>query len=354
MNKLNVCVIFGGVSSEHDISRLSVKTVLNNIDTTKYDVYKVAITKEGKWLFFEGDAEKITEDNWLDYTNGEAIISPDRSDSALIRLNCGKAEKIHIDVIYPVLHGKYGEDGTIQGLFDMSGIPYTAAGCLGSAVCMDKCVAKILFEKAGIKQADWVQIKRGEAIDYELIEKRLGYPVFVKPSSAGSSVGVTKVMKEEELKEAVDLALMHDYKVLIEEAICAREVEMAVMGNLDPVCADFAGEIKPAKEFYDFEAKYEDENSGLLIPAPISEETLEIIKDYAKRAYKICECRGYSRVDFFVEKNTGEVYLNEINTIPGFTPISMYPKLWENSGVSIKEVIDRHISLALERMKTDC
>ena len=354
MNKLNVCVIFGGASSEHDISRLSVKTVLNNIDTTKYDVYKVAITKEGKWLYYDGETESITDDNWLDYTKGEAIISPDRSDSALIRLNCGSAEKIHIDVIYPVLHGKYGEDGTIQGLFDMSGIPYTACGCIGCAVCMDKCVAKILFEKAGIKQADWIEIKKGDEIDFELVEKRLGYPVFVKPSSAGSSVGVTKVSKKEELEDAINLALAHDYKVLIEEAINAREVEMAVMGNLNPVCADFAGEIKPAKEFYDFDAKYKDENSGLLIPAPIDEQTLETIKENAKKAYKICECRGYSRVDFFVEKTTGEVYLNEINTIPGFTPISMYPKLWENSGISIKEVIDKHINLALERAKEDC
>ena len=348
MNKLNVCVIFGGASSEHDISRLSVKTVLNNIDTTKYDVYKVAITKEGKWLYYDGETESITDDNWLDYTKGEAIISPDRSDSALIRLNCGSAEKIHIDVIYPVLHGKYGEDGTIQGLFDMSGIPYTACGCIGSAVCMDKCVAKILFEKAGIKQADWIEIKKGDEIDFELVEKRLGYPVFVKPSSAGSSVGVTKVSKKEELEDAINLALAHDYKVLIEEAINAREVEMAVMGNLNPVCADFAGEIKPAKEFYDFDAKYKDENSGLLIPAPIDEQTLETIKENAKKAYKICECRGYSRVDFFVEKTTGEVYLNEINTIPGFTPISMYPKLFIDSGMTYAELINEIIEIALE------
>jgi len=348
--KLNVCVIFGGISSEHEVSRMSVKTVLNNIDYEKYNVYKIAVTKEGKWLLYEGETEKITDSDWLDFAKSEAIISPDRTEKALIKfLPDGKCEKIHIDVAYPMLHGKFGEDGTIQGLFELAGIPYTAGGVIGNAVCMDKCMAKILFEKAEISQADWVEIKKGSKIDYDLIETKLGYPVFVKPSSAGSSVGVTKVSTSDELENAVNLAFEHDYKVLVEEAIDAREVEMAVMGNLEPVCADIAGEIKPAKDFYDFEAKYEDENSKLLMPAPIDEKTLTTIKEWAKKAYKITECRGYARVDFFVEKTTGEIYLNEINTIPGFTPISMYPKLWLHSGLSLKELISKHIELAIER-----
>ena len=350
MSKLNVCVIFGGISSEHEVSRMSVKTVLANIDYDKYNVYKIGITKEGKWLIYEGETEKITDSDWEKYTVGEAILSPDRTDKALIKfLPDNKIEKIKIDICYPVLHGKFGEDGTIQGLFELAGIPYTAGGVIGNAVCMDKCMAKILFEKAGINQAKWVELKRGDKIDYKEIKEKLGYPVFVKPSSAGSSVGVTKVDSEEKLEDAVNLALCHDYKVLIEEAINAREVEMAVMGNLEPICADIAGEIKPANEFYDFEAKYEDENSKIMLPAPISDECLNTIKDLAKRAYKITECRGHARVDFFIEKTTGEIYLNEINTIPGFTPISMYPKLWEKSGVGIRELITKHIELALSR-----
>ena len=350
MSKLNICVIFGGASSEHDVSRMSVKTVLSNIDTEKYNVYKIAITKDGKWIFHEGKTEDITTENWLEGSNCPAIVSPSSSDKAILKLlPDGKYEKIHIDVCYPVLHGKYGEDGTIQGIFEMAGIPYASCGVLGNAVCMDKCVAKILFEKAGLCQANWVEFKKGDRIDADLVEKKLGFPVFVKPSSAGSSIGVTKVSKKEELEDAVNLAFCHDYKVLIEEYINGREIEMAVMGNLEPVCADFAGEILPAKDFYDFEAKYEDKESKLLLPAPIENEVLEKIKENAKKAYKITECRGHARVDFFLERNTGKLYINEINTIPGFTPISMYPKLWELSGVSCRELISRHIEYALTR-----
>ena len=223
------------------------------------------------------------------------------------------------------------------------------SGVIGSAACMDKCIAKILFEKAGIPQADWAELKLGQKPDFEKIEEKLGYPMFIKPSSAGSSVGVTKAQNRKELEDGIALALKHDYKVLIEECINAREVECGVMGNLKPETSDVLGEIKPAKEFYDFEAKYECEDSKLMIPAPVDKETENKIKEYAKRAYKICECRGHSRVDFFVDKETGDIYLNEINTIPGFTPISMYPKVWEASGLSMTEVIDRHIQLALLR-----
>lgn len=350
MNKLNVCVVFGGVSSEHSISCMSVKTVLDNIDREKYNVHTIGITRNGDWLYYTGSTDTLDADEWEKHTSGKAMLSPNRSDKAIIVVN-GEEEfkKIHIDVMYPVLHGKNGEDGTIQGYFEIAGIPYVGAGVIGSAVCMDKCVAKILFEKAGIPQADWVEYKLGDTLDVKLIEEKLGYPCFIKPSSAGSSVGVTKANNESELKKGVEIALKEDYKVLIERAVNAREVECSVMGNLEPVTSDILGEIKPAKEFYDFEAKYEDENSSLMMPAPVSDEICERIKEYAKRAYRICECRGLSRVDFFVDRDTNEIYLNEINTLPGFTPISMYPKLWEKSGIKCCDLIDKHIEFALSR-----
>lgn len=350
MSKKNICVVFGGISSEHEVSKLSAKTVLSNIDYDKFNVYPVFITKDGRWKLFEGKPEEAAAKNPEEFADAAAIISPDRNDKCLIKFGKdGSLEKINIDAAFPVLHGKYGEDGTIQGLFSLAGIPYAGSGVVGSGVCMDKCMAKILFEKAGINQAKWVEVKKGDGLDAVLVEKKLGYPVFVKPSAAGSSVGVTKANNEAELKAAVDFAFEHDYKVLIEEAINAREVEISLIGNLSPECSPCAGEIMPAKEFYDFEAKYEDESSKLMLPAPVSEETLKHIKDCAVRAYKICECRGFARVDFFVEKTTGEVYLNEINTLPGFTEISMYPKLWVHSGLGIKELITRLIDLAIER-----
>ena len=349
MKKLKVCVLFGGVSSEHSVSEVSASAVLENIDRDKYEVYPVGITEDGKWLYYEGEISEIRNHNWESGRTMPAILSPDSHDKALIKFTDKGTEKIAIDAVYPVLHGKNGEDGTVQGLCRLAGIPCVGSDIIGSAMCMDKCVAKILFEKAGIPQANWVELKLEDEIDFDAIEGKLGYPCFIKPSSAGSSVGVSKAANRRELEEGIKLALEHDYKVLIEEAIDAREVECGVMGNLSPVTADVLGEIMPAKEFYDFEAKYQDENSKLIIPSEVDGETASKIKEYAIRAYKICECRGYSRVDFFVDRRDGRILLNEINTIPGFTPISMYPKVWEHSGVPMTDVIDRHIELALSR-----
>lgn len=348
MKKMSVCVLFGGVSSEHSVSEVSASAVLDNIDREKYEVHTIGITEDGRWLYFEGETSQIKNHSWESGKVVPAVISPDRSEKAIIKLG-ETLEKIKIDVVYPVLHGKNGEDGTVQGLCRLADIPCVGSDVVGSAVCMDKCIAKILFEKAGIPQANWVEMKIGDKIDFDLIETKLGYPCFIKPSSAGSSVGVTKASDRKELEDGVKLALEHDYKVLIEEAINAREVECSVMGNLDPKTSAVLGEIKPATEFYDYDAKYNNAASELLIPSPVDKETEEKIKEYAKKAYKICECRGHSRVDFFVEKTNGKIYLNEINTIPGFTPISMYPKLWEHSGVSMKEVISKHIELAVLR-----
>ncbi len=351
MSKKNVCIVFGGISSEHEVSKMSAKTVLENTDREKFNVYPVFITKDGRWKLFEGDIKDVTSSDMEKFAQKDAIISPDRNDKCLIIFEeGGTAKKVRIDAAFPVLHGKYGEDGTIQGLFSLAGIPCAGSDVVGSGVCMDKCMAKILFKEAGINQARWVELKCGDTLDCKKVEEKLGYPVFVKPSAAGSSVGVTKAGNEKELINAVELAFKHDYKVLIEEAIDAREIEISLMGNLSPVCSDFAGEILPAKEFYDFEAKYEDDNSKLLMPAPIDDITLKNIKDCAVRAYKICECRGFARVDFFVERTTGEVYLNEINTIPGFTDISMYPKLWNKSGIRIKDLVTKLILLAEERV----
>lgn len=350
MKKLNVCVLFGGVSSEHSVSEVSSSAVLENIDRSKYEVFPVGITEDGKWLFYEGEIDNIRNHCWEKDKTVPAVISPDSSDKALLKFGENGIEKIKIDVVYPVLHGKNGEDGTVQGLCKLAGIPCVGSDVVGSAVCMDKCVAKILFEKADIPQTPWVEMRVGEEIDFDTIETKLGYPCFIKPSSAGSSVGVTKASNREELIAGVKLALEHDYKVLIEESIDAREVECAVMGNLEPVAADVLGEIKPAKEFYDFDAKYNDADSQLIMPANVDDETAAIIKKLAVKAYKICECRGHSRVDFFIDRRDGRILLNEINTIPGFTPISMYPKLWAQSGVEMTEVIDRHIELALNRV----
>ncbi len=349
MKKLNICVLFGGVSSEHTVSEVSASAVLDNIDRDKYEVFPVGITNDGKWLLYDGEVEDIRNHTWESGKTVPAVISPDRYDKSLLVFGDKGVQKIKIDVVYPVLHGKNGEDGTVQGLCELAGIPYVGSGVIGSAACMDKCIAKILFEKAGIPQADWVELKLGDTVDFELIETKLGYPCFIKPSSAGSSVGVTKAANREELQTGIDLALEHDYKVLIEEAIDAREVECGVMGNLDPVTSDVLGEIKPANEFYDFDAKYKDADSKLIIPAAVDKKTEATIKELAKRAYRICECRGHSRVDFFIDRRDGRLVLNEINTIPGFTPISMYPKVWEHSGMPMKNVIDKHIELAISR-----
>ena len=349
MEKINVCVLFGGVSSEHSVSEVSASAVLDAINREKYNVFPVGITEDGRWLLYGGETDRIRNHCWEDGSTVPVVLSPDRTDKSMIKLDGGKCEKIRIDVVYPMLHGKNGEDGTIQGLCTLADIPCVGSGVLGSAVCMDKCIAKMLFEKAEIPQARWVEMRLGGSLDFERVERELGYPCFIKPSSAGSSVGVTKAANRSELEEGVKLAFRHDYKVLIEEAIDAREIECGVMGNLEPVVADAFGEIMPAKEFYDFEAKYEDEASKVIIPADLSDEVQKKLRDYAMRAYKICECRGYSRVDFFIDRRDGRIILNEINTLPGFTPISMYPKLWDYSGVPMSELIDRHIEYAMSR-----
>lgn len=345
MSKLSVCVCFGGVSSEHSVSLVSAKTVIANLDKDKYDIHMIGITEKGEWKYFDGTLDDIKDFDKNADKYSSAIISPDREMHGILVFDKNEIKNIKIDVAIPAMHGKNGEDGTIQGLFELAGISYVGPKVIGSAMCMDKCVAKILFKEAGIPQADWVEVRKNDDKILE-IEEKLGYPCFVKPSNAGSSVGISKATNREELEKGLELAFVHDYKVLVEEAVNAREVESAVMGNEDPICAPVLGEILPAAEFYDFDAKYNDENSKLLMPAPVDDETRDKIRDYAVRAYKICECQGLSRVDFFVDKETGAIKLNEINTLPGFTSISMYPKLWEKSGMPIGELLDKLIEYA--------
>lgn len=361
-DKKRVMVIFGGQSTEHEVSRLSATSIINNIDRSKFDVVMVGITKEGRWLPYNGPVEKIASGEWEEIAingliesvpKGENIINAIVSRSASSEALINSEEKRQVDVVFPVLHGCKGEDGTIQGLFEMAGIPYVGCGVLGSALGMDKIYAKIMFEKAGIPQADYLYFTRKEIKEdvnsaADVIEKKFEYPVFIKPSNAGSSVGVSKAHNRKELIDALNLAAKYDRKVLIEEFINGREVECAVLGNDNPV-ASTVGEIIPSNEFYDYNAKYIDGSSKTVIPADLPTETISKIREYAVKAFKALDCSGLSRVDFFVHKESGEVYINEINTMPGFTNISMYPMLWEASGISYSELIEKLIDLAIER-----
>ena len=353
--KKSLCVIFGGQSPEHDISCKSVTSILNNLNEDKYDIHKIGITKEGDWYLYTGKTSDIENDGWLKNANElkKAIISPCAGDKAIIVFDGeNSVHKIHIDVAFPVLHGEYGEDGTIQGLFELAGIKYVGMGVLASANSMDKAYTKIVLKDAGIPQADWIVAKRnGNKEEFVLqAEEKLGYPCFVKPANTGSSVGVGKAHNREELYRALDNAFLYDRKVLIEENIDGHEVECAILGNENPD-ASTVGEIMPTVEFYDFDAKYNDNSTKLAIPADISNEKIEEIREYAKRAFCALDGSGLSRVDFFVRHSDNSVVLNEINTLPGFTNISMYPKLWEAVGVAYSELLDRLIELGEKRCK---
>jgi D-alanine-D-alanine ligase len=341
MMKKRLAVIFGGKSTEHMVSRTSATSVLKNVDAEKYDICVIGITEGGVWYEYKGEYDRIESGEWESDT---ANLVPDGQN---------KIFRNEVDVAFPVMHGLFGEDGTIQGMLKLFGIPCVAPGVMSSAICMDKVYTKYILERFNIKQADYVVVNAHEYKESKepllnLIEKKLGYPAFVKPSNSGSSVGITKAHDRKELVEGLENALKYDRKILVERAINAREIEVAVLGNDYPEAA-IPGEIMPSKEFYDFEAKYNDPESRLLIPAPVSDEKLEEIKSLAISIYKILDCAGMSRVDFLVDKDTEEVYLNEVNTIPGFTKISMYPKMWQAAGKSYPELIDNLIELAIER-----
>ncbi|NTV88745.1 MAG: D-alanine--D-alanine ligase [Clostridiales bacterium] len=378
--KKRIAVLFGGQSTEHEVSRVSAQSVINNIDQEKYDVVMVGITKDGRWLSYDGPEELLGTGEWQEYAEKKALsdqpssigrerigqFEPDTGSVSLMKANAaGTARGIlnmagaesgdkKIDVVFPVLHGCNGEDGTIQGLFELAGIPYVGCGVLGSALGMDKAYTKIIFEKEGIPQGKYLSFSRKQISKdmnsiSQQVEDLLTYPCFVKPSNAGSSVGVSKAGSREELAKALREAARFDRRVLVEEFINGREVECAVLGNDEPE-ASVVGEVVPCNEFYDYAAKYSSgDDSEVIIPADLPPETSEKIRDYAVRAFKALDCAGLGRVDFFVHKETGEIFINEINTMPGFTKISMYPKLWEATGLPYDKLIERLLELAAER-----
>lgn len=352
-SKKSLLVIFGGNSSEHEVSRMSVTSVLQNLDSEKYDISVLGITKCGKWLLYEGEHDKILDGAWeQESTCTPAFISPDKSVQSLVILREGGTEQRHIDVIFPVLHGKNGEDGTIQGLFQLSGVPFVGCDAYSSAVCMDKATTHSLLNAANIDQACylWFYSNRYDAEPEKIRNKivaRLSFPVFVKPANAGSSVGVSRVNEPSELDAAIKLAAKEDKKILVEEGISGKEIECAVLGNRATAEASCVGEIAASAEFYDYDDKYINGTSENIIPASISDELAETVRTTAVRAFRLLGCSGLSRVDFFVTDD-GRVLLNEINTLPGFTKISMYPQLWIHMGLTYSQLLDKLIELAFE------
>ena len=353
MKKLNVCILFGGMSPEHEVSLRSAESVLNTIDKEKYNVYPVGITKDGDWIWFKGtDYAMLPAGVWAEYPeNRRCAISPIRGQGLLcFEGDCVVRE--HIDVVFPVMHGENCEDGAMQGLLKLAGIPYVGPHVSASAVAMDKTLTKLVMDNAGIPQAAWQLVRGGELkhrLDsiVESLEGRFTYPMFVKPAGTGSSVGVSKAANREGLVKALEFAAKYDDKILVEEFIRGREVEVAVMGNDNPV-ASICGEIDSGAEFYDYEAKYVTDTSTSYVPARISEEAQEQVRELAVKGYKAIGCQGLSRVDFFVCYDDERIVFNEINTLPGFTSISMYPKLFAASGIPYQQLIDQLLELAME------
>jgi D-alanine-D-alanine ligase len=353
--KIRVGVLYGGRSAEHEVSVVSARGVMEALDRSKYEVVPIAITKGGRWMLPEKTPAELEAPKGSLPGTGEAgtgvALTREGGEAELKPLE-GSGGLGTIDVVFPVLHGPYGEDGTVQGMLELAGVPYVGAGVLASALGMDKEMQKQLFVSRGlpvvtnmhVHAEDWA---RGAESLLEMAEDGIGFPCFTKPARMGSSIGVSKCGTVEELRAGLELALTHDRKALVEKAIIGRELECAVLGNNEPE-ASIVGEIVPAHDFYDFEAKYIDSGSELKIPAPIPDDIAEEIRRLAIEAFRAIDCAGMARVDFFYDEGRGAIFLNEINTIPGFTPISMYPKLWEASGIPYSKLIDRLIELALE------
>jgi D-alanine-D-alanine ligase len=354
--RLRVGIVFGGRSGEHEISLRSARSIVDAIDRRRYDVTLIGIDTSGRWhLLDEGSFERLTEGHLrsLEGTGDEILLPAVPTSGSLVRIGSPPRAANAVDVIFPALHGTFGEDGCIQGLLELADIAYVGAGVLGSAIGMDKIVQKRLLRAAGIPIVDFFGATRAELernpgciTDWA---NAAGYPVFVKPANMGSSVGITKVASSDGLADAVAEALKYDNKILVERGLDAREIECAVLGNDDPQVS-IPGEIRPNADFYSYEAKYIDENGAeLLIPAPISQEQSDRVRNLALKAFRELDCSGMARVDFLLERSSGEFYLNELNSLPGFTTISMYPKLWEASGLSYKDLISKLIDLGLER-----
>ena len=340
MSTIRIVVLFGGRSGEHEVSIRSAASVIQALDRSQYEIIPVAITKQGKWLSPAESARLLPS-----HTVGPL------STRTAIALSQQPGAATGLDVVFPVLHGTFGEDGTVQGFLELADLPYVGAGVLGSAVAMDKDVMKRLFRERGLPTVDHLAVPRRERHEHTArFEERFGYPMFVKPANLGSSVGITKVHDRAELTQALDLAAQHDSKIIVEPAIDGREIECAVLGNDQPE-ASVPGEVIPGGEFYDYQAKYIDDTSELVIPAALNADQTSEIRRLAVAAFQAVECTGLARVDFFLENASGRILLNELNTMPGFTSISMYPKLWEASGVPYSKLVDRLVKLALERQE---
>ena len=353
MKKWNVCVLFGGMSPEHAVSLRSAESVLNNMDTEKYNILPVGITREGDWILYGGtDYSQLPDGQWMEHPdNRRAAISPVRG-QGLLTFEGDCVVRQQVDVVFPVLHGENGEDGAMQGLLQLAGIPYVGPHVSASAVSMDKTLTKLVADKAGVTQAAWHLVRRADLETrlenmLDVLEERFAYPMFVKPSGTGSSVGVSKAKDRTALEQALMEAAKFDDKILVEEFIKGREVEVAVMGNANPM-ASVCGEIDSGADFYDYDAKYITDTSTAYIPARIPEDVEEQVREAAVKIYSAIGCQGLSRVDFFVTFEDQRVIFNEINPLPGFTSISMYPKLFDASGIPYGRLIDELLQLAME------
>ncbi len=352
MRKLRIGIVFGGRSAEHEVSLVSAASVINALDKEKYEIVPIGISPEGRWLSSDNALKLLKEKTSIDNLP-EHVILPDPRKKGLVPLN-SSGENKSVDVLFPVLHGSFGEDGTVQGLFELADIPYVGAGVLGSAIGMDKVVQKELLRQARIPVTPSIwfllhEFGKNQKRLVFLAEKSLRYPMFVKPANLGSSIGISKAHNRKELVSAIQLAAEYDRKILVEKAIeNSREIECSVLGNDDPV-ASVPGEIIPSNEFYDYDAKYVDGKSTAVIPAKLKKATAKKVQQISVESFKVLDCAGMARADFLVTRKTNKIYLNEINTIPGFTSISMYPKLWEASGIPYAKLLDRLIELAIER-----
>lgn len=357
MKKLKVGIIFGGKSAEHEVSLQSAKNIVDAIDKDKYEVVLIGIDKAGKWHLNEPSSYLLNAKNpkliQLNKSNDNVAIIPGEMDKQFIHAS-NAVYLDQIDVVFPIVHGTLGEDGSLQGMMRIANLPYVGPNVLSSSICMDKDIAKQLLKAAGIRVAKGLTFTRAkkQLIDYDKAVGKLGNPMFIKPANQGSSVGVSKVSTKEEFVAGVKAAFHYDHKIVIEETIIGREIECAVLGNANPI-ASLPGEVLPQTAFYSYESKYIDEKGAdLAIPANLSEEDTRKVQDAAVEAFETLQCEGLARVDFFLTKQ-GEIYVNEVNTLPGFTKISMYPKLWEISGVSYPTLINRLIELAIERHQDD-
>lgn len=351
----NIAVIFGGKSAEHEISILSARNIMESIDRKKYQVYPVVISKTGSWYLLNDVKHLLSEKSFTDDVSkkygSQIILGCSEDKSFLLDLNSQKRQPI--DVAFPVLHGTFGEDGTIQGYFKMMNLPFVGCGVFGSASCMDKEKMKSLLVDAKIPVAPWVVLKKNKSTSFETLVNQLGSPFFIKPANAGSSVGVHKIRTADEFKKKLEDAFQYDHTVLAEKFIEGREIECSVMGLNQSPKASLPGEIIPTHDFYSYEAKYLDaEGAKLQIPAQLKPEELHKIQQYSIQAFEKMGCDGLTRVDFFLQKN-GDIYLNELNTLPGFTNISMYPKMWESTGLAYKDLISQLIDLAFEKFELD-